>query len=135
MPHKDLKIYINKGVPLLTVSGASAVGFLSIVKRNPCGKAALSYFSLTITVWIGYRIDDEGKKVRPVAHAGFEDGYLETVNINWTDTERGRGPTPGDLDRQTRRGISYGGRGDSEKQGELDDFSSLIFRRYSILGE
>ncbi|MBN2139121.1 MAG: GAF domain-containing protein [Sedimentisphaerales bacterium] len=44
-------------------------------------------------VWIGYKIDDEAKTVRPVAHAGFEDGYLETVNITWADKERGRGPT------------------------------------------
>ena len=44
-------------------------------------------------VWIGYAEGDEAKKVRPVAHAGFEAGYLETLNITWADTERGRGPT------------------------------------------
>jgi PAS domain S-box-containing protein len=44
-------------------------------------------------VWIGYAEDDEAKSVRPVAHAGFEDGYLETLNLSWADTERGRGPT------------------------------------------
>jgi PAS domain S-box-containing protein len=49
-----------------------------------CGHAML---------WIGYAEDDEGKTVRPVAYAGFEEGYLETLNITWADTERGRGPT------------------------------------------
>jgi PAS domain S-box-containing protein len=44
-------------------------------------------------VWIGFAEQDEGKTVRPVAHAGFEEGYLETLKITWADTERGRGPT------------------------------------------
>jgi two-component system CheB/CheR fusion protein len=44
-------------------------------------------------VWIGYAEDDEAKTVRPVAHSGFEEGYLETLGITWADTERGRGPT------------------------------------------
>ncbi len=44
-------------------------------------------------VWIGYAQDDEEKSVRPVASAGFEAGYLETLNISWGDNERGHGPT------------------------------------------
>lgn len=44
-------------------------------------------------VWIGYASDDENKTVRPVAHAGFAEGYLETLNLTWADRERGRGPT------------------------------------------
>ncbi|MCL4393706.1 MAG: PAS domain S-box protein, partial [Chloroflexi bacterium] len=44
-------------------------------------------------VWIGYAEEDEAKTVRPVAYAGFEVGYLETLKITWADTERGRGPT------------------------------------------
>ncbi len=43
--------------------------------------------------WIGFAENDEGKTVRPVAYAGFEDGYLNTMHITWADTERGRGPT------------------------------------------
>ena len=43
--------------------------------------------------WVGYALDDSAKTVKPVAHFGFEDGYLDTVNITWADTERGRGPT------------------------------------------
>lgn len=44
-------------------------------------------------VWIGYAEQDAAKTVRPVAHAGFEEGYLETLKITWADDERGRGPT------------------------------------------
>ena len=43
--------------------------------------------------WVGFGEHDEGKSVRPVAHAGFEEGFLQTANITWADTERGRGPT------------------------------------------
>ena len=43
--------------------------------------------------WVGYAEQDDAKRVRPVAQAGFEKGYLETLQITWADTERGRGPT------------------------------------------
>jgi PAS domain S-box-containing protein len=43
--------------------------------------------------WVGYREDDARKSVRPVAYAGFEDGYLEEAQITWSETERGWGPT------------------------------------------
>lgn len=43
--------------------------------------------------WVGFVEKDEDKTVRPVAQAGYEDGYLDTVEITWADTERGRGPT------------------------------------------
>jgi two-component system cell cycle sensor histidine kinase/response regulator CckA len=44
-------------------------------------------------VWIGFAEQDAAQTVRPMAQAGFEDGYLESVNITWADTERGQGPT------------------------------------------
>ncbi len=43
--------------------------------------------------WVGFAEQDGAKAVRPLAHAGFEEGYLKTANITWADTERGRGPT------------------------------------------
>ena len=42
--------------------------------------------------WVGYREFDENRSVRPVAHAGYEAGYLDLVQITWADTEAGRGP-------------------------------------------
>jgi len=43
--------------------------------------------------WVGFAEQDEMKTVRPVAQAGFEEGYLDKLGITWADTERGRGPT------------------------------------------
>jgi len=43
--------------------------------------------------WVGFAEQDEGKSVRPVAQMGYDEGYLDTLNITWADTERGRGPT------------------------------------------
>jgi GAF domain-containing protein len=43
--------------------------------------------------WVGYAERDVGKTVRPVAQAGVEEGYLNTANVTWADTERGKGPT------------------------------------------
>ena len=43
--------------------------------------------------WVGYAECDEAKSVRPVAWAGVDEGYLASADINWADTERGRGPT------------------------------------------
>ena len=42
--------------------------------------------------WVGRAENDESKSVRVVARAGFEGGYLATLNATWADTERGRGP-------------------------------------------
>ena len=44
-------------------------------------------------VWIGWAEQDPGKTVRPAAFAGCAKEDLETLNITWADTERGRGPT------------------------------------------
>ena len=44
-------------------------------------------------VWIGLARQDKDRTVEPVASAGFEEGYLDTLKITWADTERGRGPT------------------------------------------
>jgi len=44
-------------------------------------------------VWIGFAEHDAALSVRPVAQAGFEDGYLEALNLTWADRDRGRGPT------------------------------------------
>lgn len=44
--------------------------------------------------WIGYTQDDTKKTVLPIAQAGFEDGYLDTIQLSWSeDSKRGRGPT------------------------------------------
>jgi len=44
------------------------------------------------SAWIGNAEQNQAKTVRPVAQAGFPKGYLETLQISWSDTEAGRGP-------------------------------------------
>lgn len=43
-------------------------------------------------VWIGF-IDKNTRKVVPVAHAGFDNSYIEKLDIILDDPDRGRGPT------------------------------------------
>lgn len=44
--------------------------------------------------WVGYAKNDAAKSVVPMAHAGFEAGYLETISCSWDEhNENGRGPT------------------------------------------
>ena len=42
--------------------------------------------------WIGL-IGPNSKRVVPAAQAGFEDGYLDEVEVTWDDSPTGRGPT------------------------------------------
>jgi two-component system cell cycle sensor histidine kinase/response regulator CckA len=41
---------------------------------------------------IAYAEQDEEKTVRPMAHAGQGSGYLEQIQVRWSDTPAGRGP-------------------------------------------
>jgi len=43
--------------------------------------------------WVGVAENDARRTVRPVAHAGHEDGYLDAVDITWSDGPTGQGPT------------------------------------------
>ena len=38
--------------------------------------------------WAGYAMQDEQKSIRIMAHAGFEEGFLESAHLSWADTER-----------------------------------------------
>jgi len=46
-----------------------------------------------LMAWVGYAEHDENKTVRPMAEAGFSDGYLNKIKVSWADDEYGRGPT------------------------------------------
>ncbi len=43
--------------------------------------------------WVGFPEHDLEKTVRPVAHYGDEEGYLEVAEITWAENDLGRGPT------------------------------------------
>ncbi|CAN7149131.1 EAL domain-containing protein [Acidovorax delafieldii] len=43
--------------------------------------------------WVGFALDDERKSIRPVAHAGYNQNYLENLQLSWSaDDPYGRGP-------------------------------------------
>jgi len=42
--------------------------------------------------WVGFAEHNLTKLVRPMAHAGYEEGYLEQESISWADNEQGSGP-------------------------------------------
>ncbi len=45
-------------------------------------------------VWVGFAEQDEAKNVRPIAFAGFDKSYIDSLNVTWDEnSERGRGPT------------------------------------------
>jgi putative nucleotidyltransferase with HDIG domain len=53
--------------------------------------------------WVGYVQQDEDKSIKIMAHADHdEEGYLETLQLTWADTERGMGPSG----RAIRSGIT-----------------------------
>jgi len=52
---------------------------------NDCGYAL---------VWVGFAEDDKEKTVRPVAFAGFDRDYIDSLKITWDEkSARGLGPT------------------------------------------
>lgn len=42
--------------------------------------------------WVGYPEQDAVRTVRAVAQAGYDDSYLKTVTVSWSEMEHGRGP-------------------------------------------
>ncbi|UCH62579.1 MAG: PAS domain S-box protein [Fidelibacterota bacterium] len=68
--------------------------------RNADEQALLNNICRIITgmggyrlAWVGFTEHDENKTVLPVASAGYEEGYLESLDITWADEPTGRGPT------------------------------------------
>jgi PAS domain S-box-containing protein len=43
--------------------------------------------------WVGFLSDSEPRTISPVAQAGMEQGSLDSINVTYDDSERGRGPT------------------------------------------
>lgn len=43
--------------------------------------------------WVTRAEHDEAKTVRPIACAGVNEGYLESIQVTWADTLLGQGPT------------------------------------------
>ena len=43
--------------------------------------------------WLGFAEQNAEKSVHPVAAEGYEEGYLQNIQVSWADNEYGRGPT------------------------------------------
>ena len=46
-----------------------------------------------VMVWVGFAENDEYKSVKPAAHAGFDNEYIEKLKVTWSDSVYGQGPT------------------------------------------
>ena len=53
--------------------------------------------------FIAYAQQDEEKTVRPMAEAGYGDGYLDAIALNWSDAPGGRFARTGFVWSRTRR--------------------------------
>lgn len=42
--------------------------------------------------WVGFAEQDSTKTLRPVAHWGYEDNFIDSMQATWDDCEHGRGP-------------------------------------------
>jgi diguanylate cyclase (GGDEF)-like protein len=56
--------------------------------------------------WVGFAGEEPDCIVRPMAQAGHESGYVERLRVNWSDDERGHGPT-GRAIRQRRAQVCH----------------------------
>ncbi len=71
------------------------------ILTQPCDEQQLLHHICQVIVdtggyhlaWIGFALDDDEKSVKPIVHSGCNNNYLQTAQIVWADTERGRGPT------------------------------------------
>jgi len=46
-----------------------------------------------IMAWVGEAMNDDERRIKPLAQAGSENSFLENINLSWADNEFGRGPT------------------------------------------
>ena len=91
--HEEMLYRLNRTLNALRHTGEAIIlaeneaSYLSNICRiivEDCGHAL---------IWIGFALNDEEKSVQPVAWAGLEEGYIESMKISWGDNDRGRGPT------------------------------------------
>lgn len=100
--------------------------------------------------WVGFALDDEHKTIQPVAHAGYNNNYLESLRLSWSEDDRyGRGPagiavrsgkpvivkdirTDGDFGDWTERMLDHGFHGViclplQERVGDSDRTFGLLY--------
>ena len=75
-------------------------GVAQAMSRNEDEASFLAEVCILITEVAGYRLawvaeaqHDAKRSIRPLAEAGFDPGYLNSVKISWANDEYGQGPT------------------------------------------
>ena len=63
------------------------VAFLESICRSAIDEGGFRY------AWVGFREDDEAGTIRPVAHAGQENGYLADLPLTWHGAAAASDPT------------------------------------------
>ncbi len=43
--------------------------------------------------WVGFKLNDKMKTIKVAAQSGYEKDYLGNINLSWSDTDEGQGPT------------------------------------------
>jgi signal transduction histidine kinase len=43
--------------------------------------------------WVGYREENAARRIQRIGHAGFDNGYLDLIDVSWADAPTGQGPT------------------------------------------
>ena len=83
--------YYNKQLTALSTASNSLMISTSLadIYQKICD-IMYSVFGMKM-VWLGI-VDPSDATVHPVAHAGQEDGYLDSITVTWDDAPTGRGP-------------------------------------------
>ncbi len=90
MTFQNLKLYSEE---LITLNKASTKMININTFEGICGyicDSAVNVFDLKMA-WLGIT-EEKTNSVKPIAHSGFEDGYLSNIKITWDDSPTGRGP-------------------------------------------
>jgi|GEM_PF-645782 len=83
--NRELRAISNCNQALMRAEDEQAL--LNEISRIVCDEAGYRMF------WVGYAENDEAKTIRPVAWAGFDNGYIAEAKLTWADnTERGQSP-------------------------------------------
>ena len=90
MQPENIEAELNRALRLLSASNRTLLRATdeSTILYDVCRIATeIGGYSLS---WVGFKEMDSMQSVRPVAHWGYEDGFLAASRMSWADCERGR---------------------------------------------
>lgn len=90
MQTQNTEAQLSRALKLLSASNRTLLRATdeSAILYDVCRIATeIGGYSLT---WVGFKEMDSAQSVRPVAHWGYEEGFLTSSKMSWGDCERGR---------------------------------------------